>query len=136
MPRLEKQGVTLIEMLVIIILIGILASVGIVNYSKTKEHALGKEAQANLKLIAAAEKIYRLETSSYYVDPTDITEINSVLKLALPVSNGNWTYDISGTETTFTATAARGGSIGPYSGCNYTITEGVSEPSPTSGTCP
>jgi general secretion pathway protein G len=50
-----RPAFTLLEFLVVIIIIGILAALALPNFGKAKEHALGKEAIANLKLMAAAE---------------------------------------------------------------------------------
>ncbi|MCM8795768.1 MAG: prepilin-type N-terminal cleavage/methylation domain-containing protein, partial [Candidatus Omnitrophica bacterium] len=62
------RGFTLLELVVVIIIIGILATFGISQYIPARERALGKEAIANLKLIAAAERIYRMETGRYCTD--------------------------------------------------------------------
>lgn len=93
-----------------VVIIGILASFGIVNYTATKERALDKIAQANLKLIAAAEKIYRMETGSY--NPTsgtesDVTNINSNLRLSLTETIWDYVCDTDNTQ----ATATRAGRI-------------------------
>jgi len=132
---MDKFGFTLLEVMVVIIIIGILATIGLVNYTGTKEHALGKEAQANLKLIAAAEKIYRLETTDYYLS-TDMAAINANLKLAFPTANYNWNYAITGTTgvtDAFTATASRAGAA---TDCVYKITNALDDPIVDTGTCP
>ena len=137
----KDRGFTLVEMLIVIIIIGILAALGFPQFGKTKEHALGKEAIANLKLIAAAEKIYRMEAvTSYYPSlgiVNNISTINTNLKLSLPSgTTRNWDYSITGGAATFTAIAARLGK-GGYLDCQYSINQGQDDPVPkVSSSCP
>jgi len=88
-------GFTLLELITVIIIIGILASLGMGNLNSFKTKTLEKEAKANLILIHGAEKIYRMETGNYYPSAGYVTtsDINTNLKLAL--STNNWTYGIS-----------------------------------------
>ena len=134
----KNRGVTLVEMLIVIIIIGILAALAFPQFSKTKEHAIGKEAIVNLKLIAAAEKIYRMEGDVYYPIPagevsgsTAISNINDFLRLSIPKGDTkNWDYAVSSLTNTSTATRFSGSS----SGCTYTINFTADEP--TNVSCP
>ena len=130
---MAKKAFTLIELIVVLIIIGILATLAFPQLSKTKEHALGKEAIANLKLITAAEKIYRMEASAYYPIPagseSNITNINNYLKLS--ATEANWDYSITSTgapPSTFTATGDR--TTGSYPDCIYRIDNTTDEPTP------
>ncbi len=96
---INKKGFTLLELLIVVIIIGILTSLAIANYGKTKEYALDKEAISNLKLIQVAEKSYYMDSvpNTYYASPV-ITDINSNLKLSLPSSSQrSWNYQVSST---------------------------------------
>lgn len=132
----EKVGFTLFEMLVVVIIVAILAALGLPQFTKTKEHALGREAIANLKLIAAAQRLYLMETTSYYpVTPgtdNNLTTINSNLRLSIPTSSSkNWNYSITDTSApAFDATATRtSGTI-----CSYAINNTAEDP--TTSACP
>lgn len=124
------------ELIAVLIIVGILAVVGNTQFSASRERALGKEAQSNLKLIQTAERIYKLEQGSYWPTVTpewDLSDINSALKLFL--NDNNWAYGIvSAGANSFTARARRQGS-GGYLDCEYDITESGSEPSHNSD-CP
>ena len=136
----EDVGFTLTELIVVIIIIGILVTLALPQFSRTKESALGKEARANLKLIAAAEKIYRMEIGGYYPIPAAsqsvISEINDHLKLS--ATEANWDYSVTSTGTppsTFTVYGDRLGS-GGYLDCQYSINQAQDEPVIAAGTCP
>lgn len=97
MYKLTKanKGYTLTEMLVVIIIVGILAALALVNYTKAKEQTIDKEARANLKLVQAAQKIYRMENTFYYPNAgtADTSGINTNLRLSMPEgASRNWSY--------------------------------------------
>ena len=103
---MNSKGFTLIEVLIVVIIIGILASIGIPQYAASIEKAKGGEARAGLGHIQTGEKIYFAERETY-------TTILSNLDISL--TEKYWTFSISTpTSTTFTATALRLG--GTHSG--------------------
>ena len=119
------RGFSLLEIIVVIVVAGILATLAVTQYSPVRERAIAREAIAALRLIAAAERIYRLELGGYYpplaASPkTDIAQINRDLQLL--INENNWDYNITRTSAdTFTASAAR------PSGCLYTIDQAGNE---------
>lgn len=130
-----KRGFTLLELVVVIVVIGILATIAIPNYNKAKERALSKEAIASLKFIAGAEEMYEGEKDNYYfpVPSSNTADINRNLKLQL--NTANWDYAITNADT-FTITADR--VSGPYSACVYTITKAGADAGnePSAASCP
>jgi len=106
----NPSGFTLIEVLIVVIIIGILASIGIPQYAASIEKAKGGEARAGLGHIQTGEKIYFAERETY-------TTILSNLDITL--TQKYWTFIISATSTTFTATATRLG--GTHSGQTITM---------------
>lgn len=101
----DKHSFTLIEILVVIIIIGILAGLGLPIYQITKERTLDKEAKANLQTIQEAEATYKMEKGGgidYYpaVSSTgDPGLINANLKLGLPTDTTyvHWLYNLDNT---------------------------------------
>ncbi len=86
------------EMLIVIIIVGVLATLAIVQFGSYKENALDREAKSNLKLIRAAERVYRMEATSYYPSAgsvNTISSINSNLKVDLnAAATRNWNYAV------------------------------------------
>lgn len=103
----SNRAFTLLELMIVIVILAVLMTISIIQYLAGKENVLLQEAQANLKLIASGEKIYRLETDTY-VDIADADEARRVLKLSLPqATTDNWNYRVVADTNNFTASAER-----------------------------
>lgn len=141
MRQKKKHSFTLVELLITIVIIGILATLALPNFRRSREQVLGREAQANLKLIAAAERIYRMEYGTYWPtsgDLGDIANINTNLKLLLGTAETNWDYTITTTglpNPSFTITAARQGAGGLLD-CVYTFDDDDADGEPDPQDCP
>lgn len=92
------------ELIVVLVIVGILAIIALPQFKEAKNKALDKEAISNLKLIQAAEKIYKSEVSEFG-NCADTTAVNTRLLLAIPA--GNWAYDVSGAPASFSARATK-----------------------------
>jgi len=62
---LREKGFTLVELLVVIIIIGILASLAIPRFGKTADRAMETEAKLMLSQIQKLESVYYLEHKTY-----------------------------------------------------------------------
>ncbi len=105
------RGLTLLEILVACIIIGILATFATPQYIAIKERGLNKEAQAYLTALQAAERVYKMENMTYYPSSgvvTDHNTINSILRVDLPAAGASsWNYSVYPTGTV-TATRNQG----------------------------
>ena len=116
-----KRAFTLLELLVTLVVVGILAGLALPLFPKALESTRAKEAEAALRQIRAAERIYRTKEGYYYPHhtdavnnpETDVATINSFLKLFLDTQGKNWTYQVGTSALNqFTATATRTGTGG------------------------
>jgi prepilin-type N-terminal cleavage/methylation domain-containing protein len=103
---MEKKAFTLIELMIVVVIVGILATLGIAYMVPAKESAIDNEARANLRLTIAAERSRRMESTQYYPSVNTVTatcttggvqghicHINEELRLLLPLgANRNWDY--------------------------------------------
>ena len=145
----KNRGFTLFELLIVVIIIGILATLAIPHYTLSRERVFGREAIANLKMIGAAERMYRMElTPDAFVACScgcagtgagccnnNPNGCNFLLKLSL--NTDNWTYAVTvtaGPPPTFRATADRIG-VGGFLNCQYVFTQADSDPAPNAS-CP
>ena len=82
------------EIMIVVVLIGILATIGITNYTKTVLNAKTKEAKSLLLLIKHAEEVWKVEANTY-VQCADTATCNTQLRLNLPnPGSPTWTYSV------------------------------------------
>lgn len=60
-----KKGFTLLELLIVVLIIGILATISMPYYRKTIETSKATDALSLLNMIANANKMYQLDNNSY-----------------------------------------------------------------------
>lgn len=63
--RKSKRGFTLIEMMIVIAIIALLATIAIPNYMGFRRRAMTSEAKSNLGTIRTLEEAYHAEKSDY-----------------------------------------------------------------------
>lgn len=89
---MKARAYTLTEVLMVVILLMILASITVPFYHKTVKTARDREASSMLRLIREAERIYRLENGAYLVC-ANTSACNTGLNLNLPTQT--WSYSVS-----------------------------------------
>ena len=115
-----RRAFTLLELLMVIVIVGILATFAVPNYWRTHLRVLEREAQPMLSLIQAAERVRQLEGGSYLVCNSN-TECNSLLSLELPTGSPYWNYTVpvtaGGASPGFCAEAAHAGGAASFHIC-------------------
>ena len=111
---MNRKGFTLVEVLIVVIIIGILAAIGIPQFSASIEKAKGGEARAGLGNIQTGEKVYFAENEKY----TNNIAVGGDLDINLTQKYWSFSVDVP-TPTTYMATATRSG--GTRSGLTITM---------------
>ena len=68
-----RRGFTLVEMLVVVLIIGILASVAMPSYHRSVEMSRAAEAMQIVRSIAKANEIYKMKTGKYTTNINALT---------------------------------------------------------------
>lgn len=120
------SGFSLMELLVVVVIVGILASIAIPSFGNAVERSRCRDAQSTLNIIFQAERIFRLDNNTYGT----LAELTGRGYMPTPSSN-DWTYTTGVvTAATFIATATRTGG-GGFNGRTIQIDErftGASNP--------
>jgi type IV pilus assembly protein PilA len=113
---MNRKGFTLVEVLIVVIIIGILAAIGIPQFAASIEKAKGGEARAGLGHIQTAEKVYFAEYEAYLPivanEAVESLDLSSSLDIVL--TQKYWVFEVAvpgtnedGAATLYTATATR-----------------------------
>ena len=97
----SKKGLTLIELLITIVIVGILAAVAIPSYTSYMVRARRADAKTALEQLRASQEMFRAERGSY---STDLTQL--VNSWGVPNVSGDYAILLnSATAIGFTAEA-------------------------------
>ena len=97
--HMDRAGVTLTELLIVIAIIGILAAIAVPSYVGQQKRAARTEAYANLEALRLLQEQYYAENGEYAdknaassgnID--GLTNIQGILKAFKPGSEGNLSY--------------------------------------------
>lgn len=110
---MKDTSFTLVELIIVLVVLGILVGLTIPVFTRVRENVLNREADVNLRLIRAAEEIYKLEVG-WYIACANTHEVNENLDLSLRTAQPNWNYkvDVPDPPDRFTGRAQRTASDG------------------------
>ena len=118
--HISRQGFTLTEVLITVMIIAILAAVALPTYGRAVEQANWNQARDVLRAIYGGERTY-FNVNSTYIDPTAGGNTWNMIYMDNPASPAI-TYNFPTiTAATFTAQATRNG--GRCAGATMTITD-------------
>ena len=98
-----KKGFTLVEIMIVVAIIGLLASIAIPNYKKVRERACATACFNNLQKISGAIHIWSLEQKKDDQQPVTYSDIRSYLRGSVTCPSGGTCFDDSYTITTVDA---------------------------------
>jgi type IV pilus assembly protein PilE len=132
--RNKMRGITLIELVVVMAIVGVLASIAIPSYRQYLLRSHRAEAKSALLNLAAAQEKFYLQNNTY----TDELTTAPPAGLGLPATtvNGHFTVAITAfDDESFTATATAAGGQAQDSHCaSFTINQAGTR-SATSADC-
>ena len=64
-PKAGEEGFTLVELMVVIVIIGLLATVVMINVLPSQDRAMATKARADIATLEQAMELYRLDNFSY-----------------------------------------------------------------------
>ena|SRR3989338_5954548 len=102
-----RKGFTLLELLIVVIVIGILATIAIPQFLTSVERSRVAKAKSALGMIAQAEKMYRAEHDVYIADPSPFANLTTYVEMDQIATDDDWDYTIAADTDTFTATATK-----------------------------
>jgi len=111
-----KKGFTLLELIVVVIIVGVLGSLGFAQYTKVVEKSRTGEAKSVLGSIRSAQQAYYEQFGGYSTSLANLG-IGAVTSCA---STNYFTY--ASTATTSTATRCVSGGKLPVGATAYTVT--------------
>ena len=96
----DRRGFTLLELLMVVIIIGILASIALPQYFNMSERSRATEALTNLDAIRSSEMRYKAEYSNY------TTSLNA-LDVTVATAGQYWNFSVTNTAAGSNARATR-----------------------------
>ena len=113
--RSSIRGLTLIELLMVILIVGILAAIAVPTYSNYMIRARRADAKTALEQIRGAQEMWRAERGTYAINDGNGTAIAKLITTmgapATTISNYyTWAFSAGPTATAFTARATATGS--------------------------
>jgi type IV pilus assembly protein PilA len=73
MKRLNKKGFTIVEIMIVVSVISILASIAIAQFIHYRTRTYNTSAKADLRTAATAQEAYFMDTSSYTLSLGNLT---------------------------------------------------------------
>jgi prepilin-type N-terminal cleavage/methylation domain-containing protein len=105
---MRKNGFSILELMVVIVIIGIIAALAVVRMGDPIERGRSKNAEFNLLAIYAAEKRYFLSEGQYYNSTASLDKVYDINQnLSIRIDDPYFDYSITGSKDWYRAVATR-----------------------------
>jgi prepilin-type N-terminal cleavage/methylation domain-containing protein len=133
----ENKAFTIIELMIVVIIVSIITSFGLPNFSKTLDRAKAKDALNNLSMIHAANKIYysRQKFNLGSVGAVNLSGINTHLGLNINANGATYLCQTVAGVDKCTATSSVAGVFSETVNLKSAI-DNTTNPSCTGTMCP
>lgn len=106
----RKNGFTLVELMVVVVIIGVLVTFSAPGFTKMKERGMDKDAKVMVGLLIDKAKMHKLQEGTY-PNCTDLANCEAVMGMELD-DGGRWDYRIDVLDPDMAVVATRtGGSL-------------------------
>ena len=111
----QNKGFTLVELLIVIVILGILATITVFAVTSITNKSKTSACQSDLKVIQTAEEAYNANTGSYTALQTDLVTAGLMHAVS---PNFNIPTSGSGATATYTLTGKANGTTSDCTGIN------------------
>jgi general secretion pathway protein G len=91
----HRSGVTLIELLIVVLILGALAAIAIPRITASSERARDNACAANIDIMNSQSELYRADTDAYPTDITALVTDPNYFPDGLPECPGSGTYTLT-----------------------------------------
>lgn len=109
----KKQGFTLVEIMIVVVIIGLLAAMAIPAFQKVRENSQNKAITNNLRQIASGAQQYFLEAGAASAPKAQVIGTDKYVRDIATVAGEDYDalFPITDTTTQLTVTKTSGGTV-------------------------
>ena len=96
--KMNKKGVTLVELLIVVLILAALSAIAIPRISQSATNAKNNACATNIDIVNSAIELYNANESAYPDELTDVTADTDYFPDGAPACPRDGTYTMSGTS--------------------------------------